>query len=178
MAKDDNLREKYTSTIKEDLNKGYVIEVPDDHKFESRSDNERYLPHHPALNPKKPGKVRRVLNGAAKFHGASVNKSLLAGSDLLQNLIYVLFRFGQHPYAVSADIEEMFLQVVVLPSDQPSLPFLWREDHTTNVVMYQNTRDIFGAKDSPTCANHALACTVRDNAKLYPEAAEAVLENF
>ena len=129
-------------------------------------------------NPNKPGKVRRVLNGAAKFHGASLNKSLLAGPDLLQNLIYVLLRFRQHPYAVSADIEGMFLQVGVLPSDQPSLRFLWREDPTTNVVVYQYTRHIFGAKDSPTCANYALQRTARDNDKFYPKAAKAVLENF
>ena len=119
LAKDEDLREKYTSTIKEDLKKGSVIEVPDAHKFESRSHKEWYLPHHPVLNPNKPGKERRVLNGAAKFHGASLNKSLLTGPDLLQNLIYVLLRFRQHPYAVSADIEGMFLQVGVLPSDQP-----------------------------------------------------------
>ena len=120
-----------------------------------------------------------MLNGAAKFHGASLNKSLLTGPDLLQNLIYVLLRFRQHPYAVSADIEGMFLQVGVLPSDQPSLRFQWREDPTTSaVVVYQYTRHIFGAKDSPTCANYALQRTARDNAKFYPEAAKAVLENF
>ena len=44
--------------------------------------------------------------------------------------------------------------------------------------MYQYTRHIFGAKDSPTCANYALQRTARDNAKFYPEAAKAVLENF
>ena len=44
--------------------------------------------------------------------------------------------------------------------------------------MYQYTRHIFGAKSSPTCANYALQCTARDIAKLYPEAAKAVLENF
>ena len=177
LAKGD-LREKYTSTIKEDLNKGYVIEVPDAHKVECRSDKEWYLPHHPVLNPNKPGKVRRVLNGAAKFYGASLNKSLITGPDQLQNPIYVLLRFRQHPYAVSADIEGIFLQVGVLPSDQPSLRFLWREDPTTKVVVYQYTRHIFGAKDSPTCANYALQRTARDNAKFYPKAVKTVHENF
>ena len=179
LAEDEDLREKYTSIIKEDLNKGYVIEVPDAHKVENRSDKKWIPPqHHPFLNPNKPGKVRTVLNGAEKFHGASLNKFLLTGLDLLQNLIYVLLRFRQHPYAVSADIEGMFLQVGVLPSDQPSLHFLWREDPTTKVKVYQYTRHIFGAKDSPTCANYALQRTTRDNAKLYPEAAKAVLEDF
>ena len=108
----------------------------------------------PVVNPNKPGKVRRTLNGAAKFHGASLNKSLLTGPDLLQNLINVLLRFT-HPSAVSADIEGMFLQVGLFPCDQPSLRFLWREDPTSNVVVHQYTRHIFGAKDSPTCANYA-----------------------
>ena len=108
-AKDEDLREKYTSTIKEDPNKGFVIELPDAHKVESRSDKEWYLPHHPFVNQNKPGKVRRALNGAAKFHGASLNKSLLTAPDLLENLIYVLLCFRQHPYAVSVDIEGMFL---------------------------------------------------------------------
>ena len=67
LAKDEDLREKYTSTIKEDLNNGYVIAVPDAHKVENRSDKKWYLPHHPVLNLNKPGQVRRVLNGAAKF---------------------------------------------------------------------------------------------------------------
>ena len=130
------------------------------------------------FNPNKPGKVRRVINGAAKFHGASLNKSLLTGPDLLQNPIYVLLRFRNHPYAVSADIEGMFLQVGELPSDQQSLRFLWLEDPTTNVVVYQFTRHIFGAKDSPTCANYALQRTARDNTNFCTKAAKAVLENF
>ena len=178
LAKDEDLREKYTSVIKEDLNKGYVIEVPDAHKVENRSDKEGYLLHHPVLNPKEHGKVRRVINGAAKFHGALLNKYLLTDPDLLQNLIYVLLRFRQHPYAVSADIEGMLLQVGVLTSDQPSLRFLWQEDPTTNVVVYQYTRHMFGAKDSPTCANYALQRTARDSAKFYPETTKTVLENF
>ena len=79
LAKDEDFGEKYKTTIREDLNEGYVIEVPDAHKVEKRSDKEWYLPHHPVLNLNKPGKVRTVHNGAAKFHGASINKSLLTG---------------------------------------------------------------------------------------------------
>ena len=44
--------------------------------------------------------------------------------------------------------------------------------------MYQYTRHIFGAKDSPTCAHYALQRTARDNIIQYPEATKAVLENF
>ena len=69
----------------------------------------------------------RLFKGAAKLHGVSLNKSLTTGPDLLQNLMYVLLRFRQHTVALFADIERMFLQVGVLPCDQLSLRFLWRE---------------------------------------------------
>ena len=66
----------------------------------NRSAREWYLPNHPVINPNKPGNVRRVLNGAAKFHGSSLNKALLVGPDMLQNLLAVLMRFRQHQQAV------------------------------------------------------------------------------
>ena len=107
-----------------------------------------------------------------------MNKSLLVGPDLLQNLIFVLLRFRQHKHAVSADIEGMFLQVGVREEDQPSLRFLWREDPTSSVVVHQYTRHIFGARDSPTCTNFALQKTASDNKAEYPEAASAVVQKF
>ena len=80
--------------------------------------------------------------------------------------------------SVSAHIEGMFLQVGVREEDQPSLRFLWREDPTSNMVIHQYTRHIFGARDSPTCANFALQKTVSDNQAEYPEAASAVVQKI
>ena len=40
LAKDQTLREKYSNTIKEDLDKCYVVRVKDAHKVESRSERE------------------------------------------------------------------------------------------------------------------------------------------
>ena len=177
LSKDSELRERYADTIREDIRKGYVVTV-EPHDPRKRSDREWYLLHHPVVNPKQPGKVRRVLNGASKFHGASLNKSSLAGLDLLENLIFVLLRFRQHKYAVSANIEGMFLQVGVLARDQISLRFLWWEDTTSDVVVHQYTRHIFGARDSPTCAIFALQKTATDNMSTYPEAASVVNEKF
>ena len=137
LDKDPELKTKYAKNINEDLTKGYVIKVDQPQEPQQRSKTEWYLPHHPVINPNKPGKVRRVLNGAAKFRGVSLNNSLLTGPDLLQKLIHVLIRFRQHEFAVSADIEGMFLQVGVLEKDQPCLRFLWREEPSQNNEVYQ-----------------------------------------
>ena len=102
----------------------------------------------------------------------------MVGPNLLQNITFVLSRFRQHKYAVSADIVGMFLQVGVLARDQISLSFLWSEDTTPDVVVHQYTRNIFGARVSPTCANFALRKTVTDKMSTYPEAASSVNENF
>ena len=178
LGKDTELKERYTQTIKDDFSKGYIVEVDKSDCFKTNNARELYLPHHPVVHPHKPGKVRRVLNGAAKFQGQSLNNALLTGPDLLQSLIHILFRSRQYPHAVSADIEGMFLQVGVNPEDRPSLRFLWREDPAFEIAVYQYIRHIFGSKDSPTCANYALRQTATDNKATFPEAARSVLSNF
>ena len=177
LEKDLNLKTQYASDIRSDVEKGYVVPVSP-HDSKNCSDREWYVPHHPVLNPNKPGKVRRILNGASRFHGNSLNNSLLVGPDLLQRLLFVLMRFREHKYAISADIEGMFMQVGLLESDQRSLRFLWRDNPKSDVSVFQYTRHIFGAKDSPTCADYALRRTVVDNQDRYPDAAYTVLNNF
>ena len=178
LEKTPELKAIYAQTIKDEYDKGYIVQVDRSDCFRVDNPREWYLPHHTVFHPHKPGKVRRVLNGAAKFHGVSLNSKLLTGPDLLQTLIHVLMRFRQHPYAVSADIEGMFLQVGVIPEDRPSLRFLWREDPAADVAVYQYVRHIFGSKDSPTCANYALQQTARDNRNQFREAANSVENHF
>ena len=127
LGKYPQLKKSYSKKIREDFEKGYIVRVDKSECFRTDNRREWY----------KPGKVRRVLNGAAKFHGHSLNNAILTGPDLLQSLIHILFRFRQFPKAVSADIEAMFLQVGVIPKDQPSIRFLWREDPSTEVAVFQ-----------------------------------------
>ena len=64
---DQWLREKHAETIRVDIQKRYIIIVKA-HDPKSRADREWHHPHHPVLNTNKPGKVRRVLIGASKYH--------------------------------------------------------------------------------------------------------------
>ena len=67
-----------------------------------------FLPHHPVLNPNKPGKVRMVMDAAAKKNGVSLNGNLLIGPDLLNSLTGVIMRFREQRVAIAADIEVCF----------------------------------------------------------------------
>ena len=87
-----------------------------------------YLPHHSVHDPNKPEKLRRVCNAASKFRGTSLNDILLIGPDLLRSLRGIIFRFRDKPVALSAGIEEMFVQVEVDVDDRNYLRFLWRKE--------------------------------------------------
>ena len=102
-----------------------------------------YVPHHPVINPDKPDKVGRVCNAASKFRGYSLNDMLLAGPDLLASLMGILSRFRENKFAMTADIEEIFLQVEVKPEDRKFLQFLFF-DENHQVVNYQLIGHIFG----------------------------------
>ena len=72
----------------------------------------------------------------------------------------------------------MFLQVKVPPAECKFLQFLWRDDSTKSVEVYEYTRHDFCTKNSPTCANYALQQTGQDNKDVCPLAAFAIARNF
>ena len=77
LQKDADSKASYTKTISDDFSKGYIVQVDKTDCFKVDQPREWYLPHHPVVHPHKPGKVRRDLNGAAKFHGQSLNSQFL-----------------------------------------------------------------------------------------------------
>ena len=163
----------YQQSIDTDVEKGFV-KIPGKSEVKGTFGKEWYLPHHPVLNPNKPGKVRRVCNAAAKYKDICLNDKLLAGADLLHGLLGTIFRFREGPIALTADIESMFLQVQVPERDKSCLRFLWRPTVNEPVQIYEYQRHVFGAKSSPTCANYALTRVAIDNEDEFPIAAKTI----
>ena len=72
----------------------------------------------------------------------------------------------------------MFLHVAVPSDDNRCQQFLWREDSEQRIEVYEYTRHVFEAKNSPTCANSALHQVAKDNAKDDENLVKAVQRNF
>ena len=161
-----------------DMKKGYIKRLTKEEVVVAPVTHKWYLPHHPVVNPKKPGKVRRVCDAAAKFQGSSLNSHLLSGPDLLNNLVGIFMRFREEKVALSGDIEAMFNQVAVVEADQSALRFLWRQSPESPIEVHQYVRHIFGAKCAPTCSNYALLRKAEDKEMKFPIAALAVKRNF
>ena len=66
--------------------------------------NKWYLTHHGVTHEHKPGRVRVVFNASASFKGFCLNKKLLPGPNLLNDLPGVITRFREYKFAVSSDI--------------------------------------------------------------------------
>ena len=112
-----------------------------------------------------------------RFRGYCLNDVLMKGPDLLQNLIGILFRFRENCVALTADIEEMFLQIQVPEEQRRYLRFLWT-DEDGKLMPYQYSRRIFGAKSSPTCLNYALQQCAKLFGLEHPIASHVVMDNF
>ncbi len=76
-----------------------------------------YLPHHGVYNSKKPDKIRVAFDCSTMYEGESLNRSLLQGPDLTNNLLGILCHFREEGTALMCDLEAMFHQVKVSMED-------------------------------------------------------------
>ena len=146
---------RFTKTLQKDLQNSYVVKV------DQATDKETACSYHPVSNENKPAKIRRVTNAPSVFQGQSLNSNFSKGPNFLSNLLGVIIRFREQQVAILADIEQMFMQIKVAPSDRAFLWFLW--NHSGKIEEHEYTRHIFGATSSPCTASYALRRSASDN---------------
>ena len=160
------LESKYRKDMEEYIRAGFARNLTKD-EANRITNKTNYLPLHHVINKNKPEKVRIVFDAAAKFQDTSLNQNLLQGPDYTNSLVGILARFRQD-IALVADIEGMFNQVKVSPDDQDALRFLWWSGSLNEPPdEYIMTVYVFGATDSPCCANYCLQKNAEDNKSNY-----------
>lgn len=160
LSRDEALKKRYVAEMEELISKGYAEAASHTKGSPGKT---WYLPHHPVLNPKKTEKTRIVFDCAASFKEVALNKQVMQGPDLMNDLLGILIRFREGRIALSADIEAMFHQVLVDPRDRDALRFLWwpQGDFAKPPIPYRMTRHLFGGIWSPACATFALRETLQ-----------------
>ena len=142
LSRDPQFKQDYMKFINELILKGYARE--------STSAVEAgkcwYLPHHGVYHPNKPGKIRVVFDLSAEFHGTSINKALLSGPNLTNQIVGVLLHFREEQIAVTGDIEAMYHQMKVPENQRCFLQFLWWKDSNSSkvIVDHEMTTHVFG----------------------------------
>lgn len=144
------------------IEKGHASPVPCD-EVPPSAGRFWYLPHFATYHNTK-RTIRVVFDSSCEFQGVSLNKALLPGPDLMNNLIGVLIRFRKENVAVMCDVEQMFHSFHVDPKHRDFLRFLWFEgnDPTKPVTEYRMNVHLFGNGPSPAVATYGLRRTAVD----------------
>lgn len=121
LRRDEQNRNDYVAFMQDIITRGDAEKVPE---REISSETAWYIPHHGVYHPQKPKKICVVFDCSAKFKNTSLNEHLLTGPDLTNTLVGVLCRFRKGQVAIMCDVERMFHQFHVAPSDQDYLRFL------------------------------------------------------
>lgn len=132
-----------------------------------------YLPHFGVYHPKKPQQIRVVFDSSAECQGTSLNKELIAGTDMMNSLLGVLIRFRKETTAVMCDIEQMFHSFHVIPANRDFLRFLWFQNNTPGkpIVEYRMNVHLFGNGPSPAVATFGLRKTATDGEEKFGKTA-------
>ncbi|XP_055604514.1 uncharacterized protein LOC129752769 [Uranotaenia lowii] len=176
MAKNPRLLENLKKQLEDYQAKGYAHLATETELRNSDPRRTWYLPLGVVVNPKKPEKVRMIWDASATVNGISLNTMLLKGPDELIPLPWILFRFRQYPVAVTADISEMFHQIMIDPVDQQAQRFLWRSDPRSSPEIYVMNVATFGATCSPAAAQFVKNKNAREFRNSYPRAVEGITQ--
>ena len=173
LQKDENLKKEYCDFM------DTIISRNDAEETVGGEEQEWYLPHHGVIHPKK-RKLRVVFDCSASSRGTSLNDQLLAGPNLINDLVGVFIRFRRYEVAFAGDVEKMFHAFHVQPDDRKFLKFLWWKngDLSQEPTVYRMNVHLFGAASSPGCANFGLKYLARMNQETLPEAARFVKNDF
>ena len=106
-SRDKQYHKDYTRFMEDMVQKGYAEKSSQ----QVQQGKTWFIPHHGVYHPSKPGKIWVVFDCSAEYNGVSINKRLMSGPDLTNQIISILVKFRKDFVAVMADIEDMFYQV-------------------------------------------------------------------
>ncbi|KMQ86917.1 gag-pol protein, partial [Lasius niger] len=135
-----------------------------------------YLPHHGVLKTTgTAAKIRVVFNGSSRLpSGESLNQFLLPGPNLLPALPDVLMRWRAHRFAMVADIEKMYRQILVHPEDRNLQRILWRTSGDEPVKEFQLNTVTYGLSCAPYLAIQTLHQLASDEEDQFPKGAAVI----
>ena len=175
LEKIPEVAQTYKENIEKYLEKGYIRQVSSSEKLKATW----YLPHFAVVRTDRPStKTRIVFDASAKHCGVSLNDAIHQGPKLQQELFKVLISFRKYPVALVCDIAEMYLRIELYPQDRKFHRFLWRgPDNHQKPIEYEFNRLVFGVNSSPFLAQLVSRHHARIYEKVYPKAAETILQS-
>lgn len=152
LRQEPSVLKEYDHIIRDQLEKGIIEPALLNKNAQGAT---HYLPHHAVVRRDKSTTRVRVVYDASARNGnsPSLNDCLLKGPKFNQLIFDLLVRFKSYKIALIADLEKVFLMVLV---DRDVLRIVWVDDpskDTPELKVYRFTRVVFGVSSSPFLLN-------------------------
>lgn len=151
------LKEDYQNFINEYERLGHMTEV-------SRPRFGCYLPHHAVIRESsETTKLRVVFDASSKTSsGISFNDIQHVGPVVQDDLFSILLRYRQYRYAISADVEKMYRQILVQPDLRYLQMILWRDEPSLPLKHYELNTVTYGTASAPYLSTRCLVQLSQD----------------
>lgn len=178
LQKNPELNIQYNNVLREYLDLNHMEETSSRESFLDNKCFSFYLPHHAVVRPEsKSTKVRVVFNASRKTKsGYSLNDVLYTGPTLQSDLISIILNWRKYRFVFSGDIQKMYRQILVDPSDRPFQKILFQKSSQDPVQDFQLKTVTFGVNCAPFLAIRTLLQLATDSETQFPLAAN-ILRN-
>ncbi|XP_051167313.1 uncharacterized protein LOC127285374 [Leptopilina boulardi] len=170
------LKEQYSDCIQGYLDEGHMSLL----KTEDTQKPGYFLPHHAVFKEDSiTTKTRVVFNGSAKSStGISLNDTFFIGPTIQNNLFSIVLRFRSFPYALTADIQQMYRQIEIAEKDRVFQKILWRFSPEEPIQIYTLNTVTFGTSCAPFLAIRTLHQLADDEENNFPLASMILKRDF
>jgi len=175
--KSPELKQQYTLFMQEYEELKHMSKISN---HEGHSGTIVYLPHQAVLKPDSSStKVRVVFDASSPTSsGVSLNNILRIGPIIQQDLLSIILRFRRHQFVITADIKQMYRQVLLQEDQRDLQRILWRPEAKEPICEYRFNTVTYGMASAPFLAIRCLHQLANENQDKYPEASRVILNDF
>lgn len=176
-SQDIELKKEYSKAINEHVALGRMQPTTSDElERENHTCASAYLPHHAVIKDSSSSTKLRVVFDASRktSNGKSLNDVLLVGPTIQSDIVTIIVNWRFHRIAFTADVQKMYLQVMVDPQDIEYQRIVWRNNPTEPIKDYSLNRLTFGTSCAPYIAIKSMKQLADYEKEKYPEAAVVI----
>ncbi|GFW60872.1 integrase catalytic domain-containing protein [Trichonephila clavipes] len=175
---DKDFERQYKNFMIEYESLGHMMPVENNEK--SMDPKIYFLPHHAVMKGDSVStNLRVVFDGTCKpSNGNSINSILGIGKMLQPNLFKILVKFRLNEIAFSADIQQMYRQILIDQEDQNFQRIVWRESKDSPIREYKPCTVTYGTASAPYLATRCLFQTGLDLERDDPAVSSLIKESF
>lgn len=178
LQKYENLYSQYKEFISDYVSLDHARYVPLS-LLNDLSENKYFLAHHCVLKEESlTTKLRVVFDGSMKTStGTSLNDIMLKGYTVQPDLFSILLRFRTFIFVLITDIQKMFRQIEVNPSQRFLLNILWRDSPQEELKCLELRTVTYGTNCATFLSTRCLKELAQQSKDTFPLASDALLNS-